>query len=94
MTLNEADKVVHTVENESHYRFFAKFGFIPLTREAKGLVRSYEYKHPNIPNIIKYTIGAHADYWTDQLTQKGGYWPSLEMHLEELVTTHENSYQA
>ena len=39
----EADSKEHYVENQWHYPILAQFGFMPETKTASGMVRSYLY---------------------------------------------------
>ena len=83
---NQADKVVHTVEKEWHYKYMAKYGYIADTKEAIGFVRSYEYHHPITGNKVECCTGAHADYWraSNMDSKDDGYWASLEPYLKRL----------
>lgn len=82
--LNEADQVVHLVEDQWHYPILNKFGWIPINREGRGFVRNYVYRHPDYIFSIKCTTGVSADYWSRSDTDQGGYWGSLEDALEKL----------
>lgn len=85
MTFSEANQVVHPVETQWHYKYLTKYGFEPITKEGIGFVRSYEYQN-NKGHKIRCTTGSNADYWSDETTkQHGGYWASLEPHLEEIT---------
>jgi len=79
---NEANKIVHKVEDEWHYKILLKYGFEPLDKEGVGFVRSYKYKKGD--QTITYTTGVHADYWSG--CGGWGYWASLEPHLKTLNT--------
>ena len=84
MTFNEADKVVHKVEDQWHYKSMVAFGYEPMTKEAAGFVRSYTYKHPETFRQFEITTGANADYWTDKAIGKVGYWSDLEPYLARI----------
>jgi hypothetical protein len=91
-----ADRMVHPVGTQWHYPIMTRHGWSPLTAEAIGFVRSYDYvqRLHGIEHRIRVTTGVHADYWTD-LTQEersrqrprpwtdgaGGYWRDLEPYL-------------
>lgn len=82
--IDEADKVVHSVEKEWHYPIFTKYGFNPLIREATGLVRSYDYVNAS-GHKITWTTGYSSDRWRDVTSDKWGYWSDLEAHLQGLA---------
>lgn len=79
-----ADKKVHPVESQWHYPILTKYGFQPLTKEAVGFVRSYEYDDTS-GHKIKCTTGVNSDYWEDPKTKKSGYWSDLEPYLKTLT---------
>lgn len=82
MDFNEANKAVHPVETQWHYKILTKYGFTPITKEGIGFVRNYEYKKGE--HRIMCTTGASADYWKDLSNSGGGYWSSLESHIKNL----------
>jgi len=76
---NEADKVVHPVEAQWHYKILEPLGWVAQTKEAVGFVRSYVYTHPKSDMVIQCCTGVNADYWKENTHGKGwGYWPALE----------------
>ena len=79
---DEANKKVHPVETQWHYKTLTDAGFEPETKEATGFVRKYKYKHPDGREIIVST-GASSDYWEDPKTKKGGYWGELEKYVSQ-----------
>jgi hypothetical protein len=82
----KANKKVHKVEDQWHYKYLTKYGFKPIDMEGVGFVRSYEYK--NGDHSIVCTTGVSADYWSDKTTpklQEDVYWSGLEPHLKKLV---------
>lgn len=86
MTLDEADKKVHPVETQWHYPVMIKYGFIPITKEAVGLVRSYEYTNPT-GRLVRCTTGYSADTFeeldpTTRRIRNIGYHGGLEAHLK------------
>mgnify|MGYP006349580407 CR=1 FL=1 len=77
-TFNEADKVVHPVEAQWHYKILEPLGWIAQTKEAVGFVRSYVYTHPESDSVIQCRTGVHADTWEEITYRKHwGYWPTL-----------------
>lgn len=85
---NKANETVHPVEGESHYPKLTKYGFTPITKEAVGFVRSYDYQHPN-GATVRWSTGVNADYWSGKLADGqtgGGYWPALDVWLEQHFT--------
>lgn len=80
-TFNEANEVIHRVEDEWHYKIMTKYNFQPTTKTQKGFVRCYEYQDEKGYKITANT-GIHADYWTDKNTDKRGYHASLEPYLK------------
>lgn len=83
-SLNKADEKIHSVENEWHYVYLIEAGFIPETKEAKGLVRHYVYVHPSGVKVTCNT-GVNSDYWSStaegSIPANGGYWGSLQPYL-------------
>jgi hypothetical protein len=83
-TFVEANQVIHPVESQWHFPIMAKHGYIPVTKEAIGFVRSYKYINPTTNHSMTATTGPNADYWTDN--EGGyGYWGSLDDHLNSLT---------
>jgi len=78
----EANKAVHKVEDQWHYKTLTAAGFEPETKEATGFVRKYKYKHPD-GREIEVSTGASADYWTDPKTKAHGYWSDLEKYVSK-----------
>jgi len=75
------------IETQWHYRIATKYGFIPVTKKAKGFVRSYTYKHPD-GYVIKCCTGCNADYAMGESKDGVGfhsYWSELEPFLKKLV---------
>ncbi len=92
MTFDEADKVVHKVENEWHYLILIRYGFTAETKEGVGFVRSYIYVHPK-GYRIQYNHGIYADYWgvleprpTHVPPPTDIWWSHLEPYLQSLTT--------
>jgi len=83
MSLNDAGAKVHPVESQWHYEILTKYGYVAKTKEAVGLVRSYDYSHP-AGGHIRVTTGISSDYWYDKVNDKQGYWSDLEPHLRKL----------
>lgn len=75
-----ANQKVHPVTTQWHYPILTEAGFVAVTQEAVGFVRSYDYKHPD-GRIVRCTTGSSADYW-DSNDGKGGYWGSLEQYVK------------
>ena len=82
---NEANKIVHKVEDQWHYETLTKFDYVPLDKTGVGFVRSYRYEHPETKHQMRLTTGSHADYWVDEETKDQGYHASLESHLQKLA---------
>lgn len=71
----------HNVEEQWHYSIAIAAGFIPVTKDAEGMVRSYQYRHPDGRELLCCT-GVHADYW--RMSDGGyGYWRTLETYLSK-----------
>jgi len=87
MTLQEADKTEHKVEDQWHYPILTAYGFEPIDKVKTGLVRSYKYKHKN-GDIIEWTTGFNADYWDNRTNNARGYWGDLRPHLEKNYKTN------
>jgi hypothetical protein len=75
---------VHPVEKEYHYPYMVAHRYVAITREAKGLVRSYEWEGPK-GQRIRYCVGYYKDYWMDVRSGNSGNWPDLERHLESIA---------
>jgi hypothetical protein len=82
MDFQEADKKVHRVEDQWHYSILVAAGFVPITKEAVGLVRKYLYEKDG--RQIECSTGAQAEYWVDKSTGEGGYWAELKPFLKGL----------
>jgi len=83
----EANKKVHPVEDQWHYPILTKYGYEPVTKEAVGFVRSYDYTHPATRHTIRCCTGYSSDYWRTVPflpESKQGYWSDLEPYLKEL----------
>ena len=85
---DKANDRVHPVTSQWHYPIMTMYGYVPDTKEAKGLVRVYHYTHPETEHTMTATTGVSADYWED-LGGHGsaggfGYYSSLESHLKKL----------
>jgi len=79
---NKANETIHPVESQWHYEDLIAAGFIPETKEAKGFVRGYTYKHPCGVTVVM-TTGSSADYWrAEGSIPGGGYWSELKPYLE------------
>lgn len=83
-TLEEANEVIHPVESEWHYPIVTAAGFIPEVKEAKGLVRSYIYRHPNGVSVSCNT-GYSCDYWRSS-DGFHGYWADLQPYVNKMVS--------
>ena len=84
MTLNEADKVVHSVETQWHYAQMIAYGYKPETLTEVGFVRQYVYVHPTSGHKMMLCTGVSADYWKDGNIV--GYWSDLETRLKFIST--------
>ena len=82
MTFAEANKTIHPVETQWHYKMMVDSGFAPLDKEKEGFVRSYRYSKGD--RIIQCTTGSSRDYWSDAKTGEYGLWGDLEDHLEKI----------
>ena len=80
----EANKVVHPVEDQWHYKILSKYGFVPREKTGVGFVRSYTYDHPK-GHVIRCNTGASSDYWSQEGTNHYGYWSGLEPHIRTLT---------
>ena len=89
MSIEEANKKVHSVESQWHHPIMAAGGYVPDTKEATGLVRSYSYTHPDTEHSITVTTGYSADHWADEANNAHGYWGSLEGHIAGLAKAAE-----
>lgn len=83
-TLAQADEKIHSVVSQWHYPILIKHGYLPITLSAKGLVRSYIYKHRVTEHTIRTVTGVNSDYWIDDASGEQGYWSQLEPHLRQL----------
>ncbi len=81
--LEKANQKVHKVETQWHYQIMIDAGFESKTPEQTGFVRNYLYVHPTTGSEIIVTTGSSADYWTDKITRKGGYWESLKPYVNK-----------
>lgn len=81
----KANEKVHTVESQWHHKIMADAGFVPQTPSAVGFVRSYLYLHPIYGTEITVTTGYSADTWSDKTNGKGGYWGTLEAHVQNIA---------
>ena len=79
-TFEEANKTVHKVSDQWHYPILISHGFEPITQEAVGFVRSYDYVN-NSGEKIQCNTGCNSDYWSG--LGGGGYWGALEPFLKE-----------
>lgn len=75
------DDIVHPVATQWHYPIMIKYGYIPDTLEAKGMVRSYQYTHQDTGRKLILDTGAHCDWWKDLHSGHGGLHGKLEQHL-------------
>jgi len=82
MSMDEADKVEHLVEDQWHYPIMVKHGWMPITKVGIGFVRSYVYQRKE--HQIRVTTGVSCDHWSDQTNKASGYWSDLEPHLVTL----------
>jgi hypothetical protein len=71
----QANERMHPVEKQWHFKPLTDAGFVPMTREAAGFVRRYDYEHPDGRAVSCHT-GASSDYWV--AGDKRGYWGELE----------------
>ena len=79
MDFNEANKAIHPIETQWHYKTMIEAGYVPETKEAVGFVRTYIYKKDGHEMQLK--TGASADYWFDVTKNATGYHGSLKGHL-------------
>jgi len=84
-SFEEANKEWHNVEEEWHFSHLIKYGFFPDRMWRQGFVREFIYTHPILKNKILASVGAHADYWSDELTGARGYWSGLPPFLKTLM---------
>lgn len=82
MDFEEANKRVHSVEDQWHYETMVAAGFVAETKEAVGFVRRYRYSHPDGRKMVLCT-GASADYWTDEQSGETGLWGALKSHVNK-----------
>ena len=82
MTFAEADKTIHQVETQWHYKMMIDSGFTPLDKEKEGFVRSYRYSKGD--RIIECTAGSSRDYWNDRTSGESGLCGDLKRHLEKI----------
>lgn len=83
-SVQEIDNVIHPVENQWHYHIMMVYGYVPLTKQGIGLVRSYAYEHPTTKHQIIITTGSSSDYWADKTNNTQGYWAELTNHLASI----------
>jgi hypothetical protein len=79
--MSNPNERIHKVETQWHYEPMTKAGFIPVTTEVMGLVRSYRYERGSEAIVV--TTGVNADYFTDVTSgrNKIGYWNDLGPYL-------------
>jgi hypothetical protein len=82
---DEANRKVHAVEDQWHYKYMTEFGFVPLDKTGVGFVRTYRYEHPKTKHRINVTTGFNSDYWDDQNTGDYGYHLDLAPHLKKIT---------
>jgi len=84
---NEANKKVHPVETQWHYKIAIKYGYVALTKEQEGFVRTYHYRHPETGHEFFASTGSSADYFNSKDSQGKengfGYWGELEKFLDK-----------
>jgi len=86
-SIAEANKAVHKVEDQWHYKTMTQFGFTSLDKEQTSLVRTYRYVNDKTGYEISVTTGYSADYWRDNtgsIPVGKTYWADLEPHLVKL----------
>jgi hypothetical protein len=76
--------VIHPVDTQWHFPIMTRAGFVPVTREAKGLVRRYEYTRGD--HVVVVCTGLNMDYFVDMTLKKERIWSELEKHLKTLST--------
>ena len=84
---DNANQVIHKVEDQWHYATMTKYGFVPLDETGIGFVRNYVYEHQTTKYQIRLVTGASADYFTDitnRIESKARYHGDLEPHLKKL----------
>jgi hypothetical protein len=81
MIFEEANKVIHPVETQWHYKMMIDVGFTPETKEQIGFVRRYKYTKGD--HVINVSTGVNSDYWVDETTGDRGYWSTLKSHITE-----------
>lgn len=81
--MEKADQKLHPVETQWCYRTLTPYGFVCEDPPQQGLVRSYDFKHPD-GTWIRYTIGARMDHWTvkEGIRKGGGLWKDLVLYLQ------------
>ena len=85
----EANRIVHRVEDEWHYPILTRHGYVPQQSSQVGFVRFYDYTGPDGHTIVAGT-GYHQDYWNTpdirwpegMRTVKDMLWSELEAYLE------------
>jgi hypothetical protein len=82
MDFNIANRKVHTVETQWHFKPMTSAGFFAETLEQEGFVRSYTYSKGE--HYIIVTTGSQCDYWVDTTLKARGYHGSLVEHLESI----------
>jgi len=92
----KANQAVHKVEDQWHYKYLTKYGWVAQTKEGVGFVRSYQYTNSKTDIIVECTTGSSCDYWrafrlaengiarVDVSTGYDGYWSSLETFLKTI----------
>jgi hypothetical protein len=86
----KADEKFHPVTEEWSYPIMTKYGFKPTSKGETGFVRKYSFVNDKGYKIITNT-GVNASYWSDPITNAGGYWGSLEPYVSKLTNGEEQT---
>lgn len=85
-SFEEANKIVHKVEDQWHYARLTSIGFVPETKERTGFVRSYLYRHAD-GRTVRAATGCNADHWegfsAEGKSIAGGYWADLDKWVQQ-----------
>lgn len=81
-TFQEANEKIHRVEDHWSYKILTKYGFRPINKSEKGMVRTFDYINDN-GDQISATTGASGDHWSDKTKGEFGYYGSLNHHLSK-----------
>ena len=79
-TFAEANRAMHPVEDQWHYKVMTEYGFTSDTPPQQGFSRAYQYKNADGDEIRCFT-GIQADYWISPTST--GYSRALRPYLEK-----------